>query len=1126
MPKANKDKIKILSDNLFPVVGVGASAGGLDAFQKLLHAIPEDSGMAYILVQHLDPSHESILVSLLQKVTRIPVEEVIDNIKVEPDHIYIIPTNKLLTATDGVLQLSARPPKNYKNMPIDLFFTSLSDVHQAHAIGVVLSGNGSDGTLGLQAIKDKGGLTIVQDLDSAANDSMPRSVIDAGLADFSLSPEKIPQQLIESMKDFKAVAMKPQTEEQLLENKFREIISLMRVRKSVDFTYYKQTTIRRRISRRIAITQNNDIGEYLEYLRKKPEEQDILYNDLLISVTGFFRDPGIFKALSEKLITTIIKGRAKSDTVRIWVPGCSTGEEVYSIMMCLQPLLAKKSMHLQLFATDISEPVIKKARAALYSKKELTGVSPVRLAKFFTKESDGFRVNKIIRDNCIFANHNYLKDPPFARMDIISCRNSLIYLQPTLQKKALTTFHYALKENGFLILGKSETTAQAADLFGSYDKTNKIYKRKPGSAKYLNLITGRGVKDQAHHQSTEQKNDKGKEDYLKSADEVLLRRFAPPGVTVNNDMEIVQFRGATGVWLESSPGKPNFNLLKMIREEIAFEMRNLLHKAKKSGQGELKENIQFKFQGAVRMVTIEVIPLLNTSENHWLVLFHELAIDAGFRDQKNKKKLTGTQQSDLLSRDKRIMSLEKELVKTRDDMRTITEDQEAANEELQSANEELLSGSEELQSLNEELETSKEEIQTTNEELITLNNELVERNEQLDHSRRYSDSIVSTLREPLVILNHRLAVRSANRAFYNKFKLQEDNTLNVPFLDLSEKSWDSPALKTMLEKLLRDKTSIEDFEIRKEFPGLGERVMLLNATRIVKTNGEGQSILIAIEDVTLRKKADAELHHFSGELEKLVAERTLALNDSISDLRYSNKNLEQFAYIASHDLQEPLRKINTYSLMLQDGFASDLPESAKSLVTKITSSSQRMSTLIKDVLNFSKILHGEDAYQETDLKAIVARVVDDCELLIMEKKAVIKFGSLPKIEAIPLQINQLFYNLVSNSLKFAKKDTDPRIDISCKKLTHAELKKFKHLDQELVYYDILFKDNGIGFDQQYADQIFLIFQRLHSSAQYSGTGIGLALCKSIVINHHGEITGSSTSNKGACFRIILPVKQP
>jgi len=1129
MVKSKKSEVKILSSNLFPVVGIGASAGGLEAFKRLLKAIPEDSGMAYILVQHLDPDHESILADILQRVTKIPVQEVTDNVHVVPDHIYIIPSNKLLTATDGVLQLSARLPKNQRNLPIDVFFASLAEVHQSRSIGVVLSGTATDGTLGLKAIKDQGGITFAQEQQSAAYDGMPQSAIDAGVVDFILPPEKIPEQLLRLKSAFKVNAIDEEgINERTQEDGFKKIISLLRVKRGVDFTYYKQTTIRRRINRRIALSMKGSIDEYLILLRENAIELDVLYQDLLIPVTQFFRDGKMFDKLSETVFPALLKDRQKKDPIRVWIAGCSTGEEAYSFVMAFQEYIARKGLNatMQVFATDISEIAIIKARSGVYAINETIGLSTERLQEFFTKADGKLRLNKVIRDTCIFAHHNYLKDPPFAKIDLISCRNSLIYLEPFLQKKALTTFHYSLKEKGFLILGKSETAGQTPELFASFDKTNKFYTRKPVKGNFLHVLADRNDKITDLDINKAFRGVINKDDFQKSGDEILLSKYVPAGVIVNAEMDIVQFRGATGMWLEPSPGKPNSNLLKMAREGLAFELRNVLHKAKKSKEAVIKENIPLQFAGKEHLATIEAMLLPDTIEPYFLVLFRDTTPpDSPVEEQKNDNKSKGRLDLLLEKELSRNKNLRKELAQARDDMRSVTEDQEAANEELQSANEELLSGSEELQSLNEELETSKEEVQTSNEELIIVNQELFDRNEQLNLSRLYAESIVSTIREPLLILNKELRVRSANRAFYDKFQVKEEETEGKVLFELGNKQWDIPVLKRMLEKILPQKANFVDFEVEADFPVLGERIMLLSAVQIVRDQTEEQSILIAIEDVTERRKERIKEMALAAELEKKVLDRTFSLQEANTALQLSNENLAQFAYIASHDLQEPIRKIRTFSTTIQDAYYNDLPDPVKVLIAKINASSERMSTLIKELYNFSQVLHSEAVFEQTDLDKCLSKVLSDFDQLIAEKGVVINREPLPVIDAIPSQMNQLFFNLISNAIKFSKTGVSPVITITSKILQLEEAAKHANIDPKYSYCEIGIRDNGIGFKQQLGQEIFLLFRRLHNQDSYTGTGIGLALCKRIVANHRGEITPVSKENIGTLFKIVLPLSR-
>ena len=892
------------STNQFPVIGIGASAGGLDAFKKFLKAIPEDSGMAFVLVQHLDPKHESLLPELLQKVTNIPVMEISDDIKVEPDHIYIIPSNKMMVANDGVLLLSPRPDKSKgeRNLPIDVFFTSLAEVHQSHAIGVVLSGTASDGTLGLKAIKDHGGITFAQDEESAAYEGMPHNAAKAGVVDFILPPDKMPQKLLEILGKVNL------SDDQLLqipvqeEDIFKQILTLLRLRKGTDFTYYKQTTIRRRILRRMAINKNEDHLTYLNYLRENKPEQDILYQDLLIPVTDFFRDPKIFEDLSKKVFPVILQNRTGNDPIRIWVAGCSTGEEVYSMAICFKELLSDHSkkegfrtdsyQRVQIFATDFSEPAIAKARAAVYSKTDIKGLTEQQLQDYFTKSNSSYLANKSIRDMCVFATHNFLKDPPFSKMDFISCRNVLIYMEPYLQKKALSTFHYALNPKGFLLLGKSETTGGVPELFATFDKKDKLFTRKDVPGSFMHTGTQRKA-ESFIDTNLKSKRESSRTDFQKTADDLMLSKYTPAGVVINEAMDIVHFRGSTGNFLEPSPGKASLNLLKMAKDGLPFELRNILHKAKKENRTVIKEHIPVQLNGVLRDISIEAIPLPNLLEPHYLILFHEMAPAS----LQKHPAVTARTASKIKNNEKdlRIKQLELELSQVRDDMRSITEDQETVNEELQSANEELLSSSEELQSLNEEMETSKEELQSTNEELTVVNQEMLGLNEQVVEARDYAEAIVATVHEPLLVLNKNLRIKSANDSFYKTFQVNEKDTEDKYIYDLGNRQWNIPELKDLLEDILPHKSRFENFEVTHSFPNIGQRSMLLNAREMTRDKEDEKLILLAIEDITEQKKALEVIQKSGIHFRQLVKELPALVYscDTTGQLTYYNDEAEK-----------------------------------------------------------------------------------------------------------------------------------------------------------------------------------------------------------------------------------------
>jgi len=1147
MAALNKNKIKSqppATVQNFPIVGIGASAGGLDAFKLLVTAIPESSGMAYVLVQHLDPSHESILPEILQRVTKIPVHEITENIHLAPDHIYVIPSNKILTSTDGVLQMTVRN-KKIINRCIDIFFTSLAGVHKEFAVGIVLSGTGSDGTLGLKAIKEHGGISIAQDPKSAAYDEMPKSAVNAGAVDYILAAENIPAQLLQIKTShlFKAEEQLPNDDKDI----FKQILLLLRQRSGVDFSNYKEPTFHRRIARRIAIVKKKNLADYLKFLSTDNAEQDALFQDVLIPVTSFFRDPKTFQTLTETIFPALFKNKAADESIRVWIAGCSTGEEAFSIAICLHEFLGEKlsDTKIQIFASDISEKAIKKARAAIFTEADVEILSAIQLKSYFEKNNAGYKVNKLIRNMCVFAQHNFLKDPPFAKLDLITCRNVLIYMDPFLQKKAFTNFHYALKKNGFLLLGKSETIGASSDLFTQISKHDKIYLRKPTPGRFMHFATERREEALTTTDKTVTKHETVPTDFRKSAEEIMISK-SPASVVVNEAMDIVHIHGDITPFLQAPQGKPTHNLIKMAREDLAFELRNAIHKAIKAQATITKENIPVKAnalnnevgQGKQSLVTIEIIPLTDTIEPHYLIRFEKKIIPVVQEEKKSSsgktietsRKLSGHNQQ-----------LEKELSQNREDMRSITEDMETANEELQSGNEELQSSNEEMQSLNEELETSKEELQSTNEELIIVNQELLDKQEQLNASHLKEVEARKRIEESekeqkKLATQLKLATDSAKVGIWSLDIVSS----KLEWSDIHKKMWGYDEHREDLtyedwHKLIlpEDKelafSKIEESKVNHDVYDVEYRISRANDGAIVWMKSTGQYYYdeFGVAHTLTGISTDiTEQKGFTEELEIKVIERTAELQNANEELKQTNLQLDQFAHIASHDLQEPLRKIITFSTRLQDMHKAELSTEVKSYLNKIEGASFRMSTLIRDLLNFSRLLQHEKLFVPTDLNGTLKNILDDFELLVHEKKAQIKFDELPTIDAIPLQMNQLFYNLISNALKFSKEDVPPVITITSRTLSEKEIQKYPAFNPFISYVEIIFKDNGIGFGQKYADKIFIIFQRLHGKETYIGTGIGLALTKKIIENHHGEIFADAKENEGAAFHIILPIKQP
>jgi len=750
------------SDRKFPVVCVGASAGGLDALKRFFENLPTSTGMAFVVVQHLDPTHPSALTLLLTKNSAVPVVEARNGQRVRRDRVYVIPPDAVMTLSNGMLRLATRASEK-KFMPIDHFMRSLAEELKNLAIGVVLSGTATDGTLGLEAIKAEGGLTFAQDESSAQYAGMPNSAIASGCVDVVLPPAEIARELMKvgrhpilartSLLDADNAGV-PGSPDQ-----FEKVFELLRRGTGLDFASYKRSTIRRRIARRMTLHKFTTIDQYIPFLQKTRAELEALSQDLLIKVTTFFRDSEAFEALRKKVFPALLKHkRSGGDTIRIWVPGCSTGEEVYSIGITLIEAIGDLApgVQCQIFATDISEAAIDKARHGFYGEHITQDVSPDHLRKFFVKVAEGYRIAKAVRDICIFARQDLTKDPPFSKLDLVSCRNVLIYMDSDLQKKIIPIFHYALKPGGYLMLGSAESTGSFSALFNLVQKKGRIYSRKEISSEYrpaypaLTPTLPRAAPQKKGKTSSAPGNEI---DLFKEADKITLGRYAPPGVLLNDQLEVLQFRGQTTLYLENAPGKPTVSVLKLAREGLAYELKSACDRALKDGASVKSAPLDVRQDGSRRQVVLDVIPIRSTfsSRPFLLVLF----TDASGAKEKVGKAPTFSAKAE----SKLAMQLRRELNAAREELQSVIEEQEAAQEEFKSANEEILSSNEELQSTNEELETAKEELQSANEELTTLNEELLTRNNELGQLNSDITNLLSSISVPIMMLSRELRIR-------------------------------------------------------------------------------------------------------------------------------------------------------------------------------------------------------------------------------------------------------------------------------------------------------------------------------------------------------------------------------
>jgi two-component system CheB/CheR fusion protein len=938
--------------------------------------------------------------------------------------------------------------------------------------------------------------------------------------------------------------MKSKSRQERIKNNDPDLISVLnflRREKGVDFEQYKTATIKRRILRRMLFHKLNSLKEYIAYLEKKPEEIKILFKDLLINTTSFFRDSEVYQFLKKILFPKILKDKKEGEALRIWLPACATGEEVYSIAMILFEL--KKSSFgnhpLQLFATDVNEEAISKARLGEYTADQLESVSPGRVRRFYSKIGDRFRIIKELRKMCVFAVHNILIDPPFSKIDFVSCRNLLIYLNASAQQNIIRIFHYALKPDGYLMLGKAETIGKSTELFTPIYRNHKIFKRKEWAGKRKLLpLSDKIITTTGNRNLNSIKNDNAVDRHFsKDIDSLILNHYTPAGVVINYNMEILQFRGNTKPFLKHSAGKASLNILKMILPELALELRYAISAAIKKKRSVHKTGIEIKSKRGTRIISLEVIRVSSAwKEPLLLVLFTE-------PEQVETFLLPPDEHGqNALDKNKVIAKLKKELQMLRSDMKAYVHEQEMFTQELQNANEEVVSSNEELQGVNEELEASKEEIKSTNEELLTTNQELETRNELLNESYEYSEAIINTIHEPMLVLDKELRIKSANRAFYKTFKVREEETASAFLFDLGNGQWDIPRLRELLIEIIQKNAHFHDFEVVHNFQNIGRRTMLLNASRIVQKGHGEQSILLAFKDITehallqmkekeLLKKDVMDSKNYSMKLELAVDERTKEIENVNKELAVKNielgkmnAELESFAYVSSHDLQEPLRKIQTFASRILETETHNLSDKGKDYFNRMQNASSRMKRLIEDLLAFSRLGIDDRNFESTNLSKIVTEVKIELREVIEEKNAVIEAVDLCTVNIIPFQFRQLMHNLINNALKFSHPERPPHIVIECTMVEGATLdpNRFRH---DKNYWHISITDNGIGFDQQYEDRIFQVFQKLHGKHEYAGTGIGLAIVKKIIDNHRGIITVSSRLHEGTTFNIYLPTDE-
>jgi two-component system CheB/CheR fusion protein len=1099
-----------------PIVGVGASAGGLEAVSELLGGLASHPRLAIIVVQHLDRARDSLLPEILRGRTTLPVIEARDGMPVAPDHVYVIPPNATLTVDARVLRLSPRAATGI-HMPVDALFRSLAEDCGEAAVGVVLSGADSDGSAGMQAIKHAGGITFAQDPNTARVPGMPQAAIETGCVDFVLPAGEIASELQRlAAHSYLRAADVPDagtgeseeregaTEAELLRRIFRRL----RLTHGVDFSGYKSSTLRRRLARRMAVQRIETLTEYTAFLENDSGEAAALYQDFLIRVTSFFRDPATFSALTEHVFPRLASGRSPKEPIRIWVPGCATGEEVYSIAIALLEYLGDLSppAGIQLFGTDISEAALEKCRAGAYPDSIALDVSADRLRRYFVRQNSHYVIARSIRDLCVFARQDITRDPPFSRLDLVSCRNVLIYLGAAAQARIMQTLRYALRPNGFLLLGPSESIGQGTELFEAVDKPHRLYKPGPiasfaAADRALSGIHG-SISASSQHPADPLIE---AESAVRHADRLLLARYSPAGIVVDDALNILQFRGETAPFLAPASGPPSLNLLRIARPELLLTVPPAIEEARASGKVARRAGLIIEGIGAVN---VEVIPLRQAGT---LACYLILLESESFRTVGRRERLTSTTSLTESEKDKHLAELERENVELREFLQATMEQHEAAKEELKSAHEEVLSANEEFQSTNEELETSKEELQSANEELITTNDELRERNRELavlnmqlasaqqmsERAHALAEAIVETVREPLIVLDPDLNVLRTNRAFTAQFGVTVED-MRGRSLDVLGVALEDQTLHQRLSAILTDGPTFTDFEVVMPHGRDGRRILSLSARKIAADANRIELILLAMEDVTEKSARIEMVRKELVELRRNLAHagRVTALGELASGL--------------AHELRQPLTAILTDAQAAQmllrgpDPDLVDLPE----ILGEIVRDAQRAAGVIDRLGKMLKRRPMALARMSVEdlLKDVTLLVHGDTVRRGISLQTNLGYRSM-FVQGDRVHLSQVLINLIINAMDAVDGLDDARRRVILQARTNAE-----------GWIEIGVSDAGPGVPPEAMKKIFEPFFTTKSS----GMGMGLAISRTIMEAHDGRLWAENNPEIGATFWCALP----
>lgn len=1068
-------------------VAIGASAGGLAALKRLLAVLPGDQGLAVVVVVHLSPDHESHLVDLLQPHARMPVVQISSTMALEPDHVYVIPPNANVSSVDTHLRLSALERDRRERAPIDHFFRTLAQTHDGHSIGIVLTGTGSDGTLGLKRIKERGGLTIAQDPTEAEYDGMPQAAIESGMVDLVLRLEEMPD-AITSFAQTEPRMLDGEEEDQATQERLlQRLFTLVRSRTGRDFSRYKRSTLLRRMARRMQIHRLERLTDYLDVLRRNPGELETLSDEFLVTVTEFFRDPEIFGELERVVIPTLFEGKGPADSVRVWSVGCATGEEAYSVAILLLEHAAtlEAPPSIQVFATDLHERSLRRARDGTYPETIETVVSESRVRRFFVPEHGGYRIRKEVRETIVFTPHDVLADAPFSRLDLITCRNLLIYLDRGVQRDVIDLFHYALHPGGYLLLGPSEGI-ERDDTFTTEDKAASLFRKRsdPEGQQGRHLptfpLTAR---------SWQSGQDASPQRRLGFADVhgELLDRMGPPSLLISGDNSVLHFSQRAGEYLYHPAGALTGDAFRLVRESLRLEFRGAVHAARSTGRPSRSAPVTVSRNGETRTVVLDVRPSPDPRHSGvLLVLFDEYPVEV--------MDARPTRTPDEWSEGSAVAELERELETMRRRVQSVIEDTESSNEEMRASNEELQSMNEELRSAMEELETSKEELQSVNEELITVNEENRHKVEELAQMSTDLQTLMSATEIATIFLDRELRILRFTPRVSALFNVRHSDR-GRPLADLTHRFG--------VHDLVRDAATVLDrlVPVERELETDAGDCFLTRVHPYRTPDDRIEGVVITFVDITAHKEAERRVREVNARLEELVAQRT-------EELRRANDELEAFNHSVSHDLRAPLRGIRRFSEVLLDGYGDRLDDRGRDLLDQVASGARQMSELIDGLQELSSVGRTELRHEPVDVSAVAEDVLAELHAREPERQvtATVQPGIVVQGDRRLLRV--VLANLLENAWKFTRHEPRPVIEVVERQVPGERV------------FEV--RDNGAGFDPRAMRRLFMPFQRLHPSETFEGTGIGLALVQRIVSQHGGSVNAEGDVGGGATFTVRLP----